>query len=289
MTDEAGKAIQLTDQSFGGLVAQLIEKGRSWELNWTGQATAAWRSVESRLKSHEAGNGQLHADVAEILCAARLVGPSPVPGLDLEHVSLSDWSRLLLDHMSTPRSSIQPWLLAFALRRLGAHNLLPSVTERLLAAMNAAEHGVDQRFRLLTQASLRREPAGAQLAIVVRSALNSLTNDWAVPPTLGMVLVVEAKDLADAIEPKNGTKLRVIERVLLALQETPVWLAWEEPPDLLDEQVEVLERYTKLYEGRVRPIYLYANERMATKSPAVVDPRGPDALFRRHRSGRPRA
>ena len=286
---EAGKTIELTDQSFGVLVAEWIEKGRSWPVKWSEQEVAAWRSVESRLESHEAGKGQLHASVEEILCAARLTGPSPIPGLDLERVPLSDWSQLLLDRMSTRQLHVAPWLLAFALRRLGAHILPQSATKQLLAAMEVAAPGVEQRFRSLARASQRRELAGAQLAIVVRASQNSLTNDWALLPTLGMVLVVEAKDLQDPAEPSNATNASVIQRVLQGLQETPVLLAWEEPPDSDDEQSEVLKRFAKHYKERVRPIYLYANETLPMKSPAVVDPRGPDALFRQHRNGQSRS
>lgn len=289
MSDAASKPPELVDESFGERVARLIEKGRSWELNWSAQVADAWRSVESRLESQEAGKGQLHASVAETLCAARLLGPSPIPGLDLEHVSLSDWSRVVLDRMSTRELHIEPRLLTFALRRLGADNLFPGAAERLLMAIDP-ELSVDQRARARAQAraTSRREPAGAQLAIVVRTTQNSLTNGWALQPTLGMVLMVEAKDLRETKEPKNDTA-DVIGRVLKVLQQTPVLLAWEEPPDSADEQKEVLERFARHYEGRVRPIYLYASETMAVKSPVVVDPRGPDALFRQHGNERPRA
>jgi hypothetical protein len=189
--------------------------------------------------------------------------------------------------MSTRALHIEPRLLAFALRRLGADNLFPNATERLLVAIDP-ELGVDQRALSLSRATSQREPAGAQLAIVVRTTQNSVTNGWAVRPTLGMVLVLEAKDLIETKEPKNDTA-RVIGTVLQVLQQTPVLLACEEPPDSPDEQEKVLEHFAKHYESRVRPVYLYANDTRAMKSPAVVDPRGPDALFRQHRNGRPRA
>jgi hypothetical protein len=93
-----------------------------------------------------------------------------------------------------------------------------------------------------------------------------------------MVLVVEAKDTT-----------QVIGHLLQLLPQTPVLLTCEEPADSPDDQKKVLEYVAKLPEERVRPIYLYATDSPSMKSPAVVDPRDPDALFRQQRSGRPRA
>jgi hypothetical protein len=268
VTDQASKSLASIDKSFAEHVTRLMEKGRSWELNWSEQAADAWRAVESRLASIDEGKAQPPASIAEMLCAARLTGPSPIPGLDLEHVALRDWSRVVLDRMSTRKLQIEPWLLEFALRRLGADNLPAGATERLLTTIDP-ELGHRTRARALP----RRGPAGAQLAIVMRTTRISLTNGWAQRPTLGMVLVVEAKDAASVIDP-----------VLQALPQTPVLLAWEETSDAPNVQKKVLEQFVKPDDKRVRTIYLYASDVQGMKSPAVVDPRGPDALFRQHRA-----
>jgi hypothetical protein len=172
--------------------------------------------------------------------------------------------------MSTRKLQIEPWLLEFALRRLGADNLSAGATERLLTTIDPE---LGQRTRSRMRALPRRGPAGAQLAIVMRTTQISLTNGWAQRPTLGMVLVVEAKDAASVIDP-----------VLQALPQTPVLLAWEETSDAPNVQKKVLEQFVKPDDQRVRPIYLYVSDVPGMKSPAVVDPRGPDALFRQYRA-----
>src|SRR6185436_5841778 len=58
------------------------------------------------------------AGLFELLCAARKIGPAAEVPLDLQAVTVSTWTSVLVG------SASPPWLRAFALRRLGAARLV---------------------------------------------------------------------------------------------------------------------------------------------------------------------
>jgi hypothetical protein len=271
---EAGERLDLANPSLAMVVQQLIDDGSAWsrKLKWEAYEAAAWKSVERRLDSQEAGNGGRIASLAEIVCAAQSVGPWPVIGLDFDRTPLDAWTSVLLaalDSRSSPNAShARPWLVAHALRRTGAQNLEPTILERLLTAMKASESGIDTRLRALGRAPAR--PA-TQVAVLIRNTTGSLTQSWTAAPTLGMVCVIDIQQLS-AGDP--------LQRLRSALPSGSLLVAWEEPTESADVQSRTVEAYSKGDGPPIPMVYVYAVAPMTAKKPSIVDPSGPDALFR---------
>jgi hypothetical protein len=267
-----GQRVGLTGETLAFAVERLIQKGRDWRVNWDEQRQLAWKSLEQRLSTQDAAGAPQFATLPEILCAARQTGPSPVPGLDLERIPLGAWAPILLTMMPLKpveaKVTFPKWLLAVALRRLGVHTLPSAMAEHLFRGFGLREYLVD-----VTQTSARS--SNGKIAIVVRRAGASLTDSWISAPAQGMVIVV-------SLEQLNQSNL--IEGLKAMVPAHQMVLVWEEPVDDSHLQTEAMSRIADSLDA----LYMY-HRGPATKEPSVIDPSGPDALFRRAHLKRRRA
>lgn len=292
----AGEAVPATlaTGNFASVVQTLVQAGQSWDVDFGEQEELAWRAFQRRLEQYELSGRQEPADLAEVICASRLVGPASTVGLDLER-PLDAWTSILLSarmrheerSVSTATSaapsampsatpSIAPtipgWLAAFVLRRLGAQSLQASAAQRVLELIGAGGQQLEPNLSARTSASSARSMPTSQGTIVIRNSQTSLTNTWIAPPTLGFALVVEATE---------AKVLAAASIMRAALPETALQLVWEEPAESDSVQSALLAALAKDLKTRLQNLYMYDGTKLPTKTPSIVEPSGADAIFKR--------
>lgn len=228
-------------------------------------AREAWELLRIRLQQFETGRVLL-ADRRELLCAAAALGPYASIGLDLERVTLGQWTACVA---SREVRNEHPWLTGYALYRLG-FQALGEVWQRFFWT-RFGDGGVDAD-QLRGIDVLKESGSGDTLALVITKAKGGWAERWTQRPGRGMVwvaTVAEADKLCEFIGkggPAAGTLL----------------VTWEsgaaEPSD--EERLRELLDQSKLGSS-LREQFLYRSRELPSRMPAIIEPGSPDALFDR--------
>jgi hypothetical protein len=254
--------------------------GRVYNASW--MIHEAWRRLEERLQQLAFGqDGTVPAHASELACAMLGIGPGPALPLRLGEAGARIWTEVLLTAVLEQRaspSSANPYgmpvsLVAHALERLGVRSLRIDVQQAVLEALVPAEaprkeiHEYVERFLLW-----KGDGLSCQVALVVGPWLESMAEDWPMPPTGGLVLAaadinrqrLEAAGL-DAIIRAEAVELRVA---------FEPWMARASETEQLEAWVRNLPRQSEFIR-----LWLYRSWRVGLRKPQLVDPESPDELW----------
>lgn len=270
---------RLTNKSLTAELQKVAEKAGQRKINIREQLTAAWNSMKNRLSDHSPGDQQTSASLAELVCAVREEGPAAVLGLDLERISLTKWTSALIAiaresmHRGTP-GKIPKWVAVFALRQLGGLAIARPSVELLLQGIartgppTTSADGLD----VLTHTESLGEGMSNRWAVIVRNSKSSLTASWVAAPQLGFVLVVDRQQLES--EP-------IFPLLEGAFPDAEALIAWEEPFETPEFQKSFKPNLSEGRLSALTQVYMYPRAEGTLKSPEVIDPVGPDAVFSR--------
>jgi len=306
----AGRDVPSIDRALQALAADIVAQGvQSFSATWNGvsgvalhdeqlrhcaqdaheagssfaqpalvgaRATGAWRMLEGRLDAFVERREELAAGLDELLCSVGFVGPSRVIGLDLKAVTLEQWTTCFMKAASVEKAAfeadeIPPWLIGYALNRLGGPALQSQELEGLVnwaignRTLPTRLH--DQIHEVASRLSPNEiEPDQSQrVAICVTSGSDAPMVWWAKPPRRGVAFVIGPQDLHMVM---NGPAM--------ALQSAPiVAVAQGRGIRLLERDIRAaLAGYPV-----AKLIWVYRHRMTLMVEPSLVDPASADDVL----------
>jgi hypothetical protein len=252
-------------------------------LKWDDIVGSAWGELRLRLLDHARAKPERRAELREILCAMRRVGPGAHVGLNLGAMTLSHWSTAFLAAIDLEAAKagepnpVPVWIGAFCLKQLGVdglnsagQTLLHSMLTETEIAKREKEPLVD--LTIATEALWRSGASpGDAVGIVIRKGRYSVTNDWKRSSELGLLFILTSSQV-------EGFVTKHLPLLCRASVEKPR-LFWEQPPDSPAEQQRLRARFDGMKGHEATSVMLYPSVSPNNDRPSVVAFTGPDDLL----------